>query len=159
MLPPIPRAAIKVLDDFVRFGHPELEQSKTGNDKNERVFMHSRMSVDGMSFLSLQYQGPFPCFVFVCSFDVGLKRILDQFSYILGTRPTTRPKYTNSPSSISKAVVDILTNTDFPFLNTRIAVSSRHGFFLRISHPDKYEFQGAEHPEIRISVHTRATSR
>ena len=39
-----------VFDDFERILHPWREQSNTGNDKNERVFMHFRTSADGVRF-------------------------------------------------------------------------------------------------------------
>ena len=39
-----------IFDDFERILHPWREQSNTGNDKNERVFMRFRRSSDGVRF-------------------------------------------------------------------------------------------------------------
>ena len=53
ILPLLPRRAyfsVRFVQVFlVRFWHSEFEQSNTGDD-GERVFMHFRMSVDGMCF-------------------------------------------------------------------------------------------------------------
>ena len=48
-----------IFDDFERFLHPWREQSNTWNDKNERVFMHFRRSVDGVCLLPLQHRASY----------------------------------------------------------------------------------------------------
>ena len=64
-----------ICDDFERFLDPWREQSNTGNDKNERVLMHFRRSVDDACSWPLQDRASY----FLWSFCNEFSTILNDF--------------------------------------------------------------------------------
>ena len=73
-----------IFDDFERILHPWHEQSNSGNDKNQRVLMHVRRSIDNVPFWPLQDRHSY----FLWLFNGKFSMILSDFC-IHGVRKAT----------------------------------------------------------------------
>ena len=61
-----------IFDDFERILHPWREQSNSGNDKNQRVLMHVRRSIDNVRFWPLQHRHSYFLWLFNGKFSMIL---------------------------------------------------------------------------------------
>ena len=73
-----------IFDDFERILHPWRQQSNSGNDKNQRVLMHVRRSIDNVRFWPLQLRHSY----FLWWFYGKISMILSDFC-IHGVRKAT----------------------------------------------------------------------